>query len=102
MKKINLDPGRYKKKSKITNPHADLVFGYFDKWDIDYKNKWNKRMAGKLMRDAKKNGRGFVERKMGLADESLTYMEREMNATYKAIMKDQESKGKFFWNKLVK
>ena len=93
---------KIKKRKGANNRHADLIFGYFRKWDIDISDKWGRRLSGALLRLSKNGGYGIIQSRMGNADESLQYLKTAFPKKFEAIMSSNQSKQKYMWNKLLK
>ena len=105
MEKINLEKYKAKEKKGANSEVADIVFTLMEKYGIDTKETWGKRLSGALLRLSKKN-KDLVRRNIGNAEEALDMMkkseDKHWREAYASIMSSQENKIKFFWNKLLK
>jgi len=105
MDKIKIDISRYKKKKKVNSETAEIVFSFIEKYHIDIKEIWGKRLLGAMLRETKKN-KDAMRRRIANADEALDIMKSDKSGKwrkiYDKILSSQDKKIRFFWNKLLK
>ena len=106
---MKINKNRYKnlqqKKHKTTHRGASVVYDFLDKYKVDYREEWGDRLAKAMLRKQKQ---GTLEAKIINVEETLEWMKRQKMETpavykiYQGIMKDQNSKTRYFWSKLLK
>ena len=99
MKKINFENYQVKKKAKISHKGADVVFTFLEKYKVDYKTGWGKKLAGRMLRTYKNNSQ-FLIGKIANVEEQLNWFKINNKKVYKNITENTITR--YIWSSLFK